>query len=65
MGIQMNIDTPDVSGPGNAGLEQQKINIAMPDWMLLSIDSEAERLGITRQAIIKIWIGEKIKSLSA
>jgi hypothetical protein len=55
----------DLRNSGSPGLEQQKINIAVPDWMLLVVDNEAEKLGITRQATIKIWICEKIKSLTA
>jgi hypothetical protein len=28
--------------------------------MVDSLDREAERLGITRQAVIKTWIGERL-----
>jgi len=33
-------------------------------WMIQSLDKEARRLGVTRQSIIKIWIAERLKSIS-
>jgi len=44
------------------GLELRKLSITIPEWMVQSLDSEAERLGITRQAIIKIWLDERLKA---
>ena len=31
-----------------------------PAWMVGTLDAEAARLGITRQAVIKTWIAERI-----
>jgi hypothetical protein len=42
--------------------EQQKVNLVLPIWMINDLDHEAEMLGVTRQAIIKLWIAEKIKT---
>ena len=33
--------------------EQRRVNVDFPIWMINSLDQEAKRLGITRQAIIK------------
>jgi hypothetical protein len=33
--------------------------------MIRSLDDEAERLGVTRQDVIKNWLDEKLQSLSA
>jgi hypothetical protein len=55
----------DVSNARRPGLEQRKISVLLPDWMIRSLDDEAERLGITRQAIVKIWLDEKMQSISA
>jgi hypothetical protein len=30
-----------------------------------SLDKEADRLGVTRQSIIKIWIAERLKEKTA
>lgn len=40
----------------------QRVNVDFPRWMVTALDGEATRLGVTRQAIIKVWIAEKIKS---
>jgi hypothetical protein len=42
------------------GLESEKVNVSLPSWMVKSLDSEADRLGVTRQAIVKIWLDEKL-----
>lgn len=39
----------------------QKINIDMPTSMLAKIDIIAEKIGISRQPLIKMWIHEKLK----
>lgn len=39
----------------------QSVSIEFPKWIVKSLDREAARLGITRQALIKIWIAEKLQ----
>jgi hypothetical protein len=39
----------------------KRINIDLPDWLLNSIDEEANRIGVTRQSILKVWIAERIE----
>ena len=39
----------------------RRVNVDFPDWMILSLDKEAKRLGVTRQAIIKVWIAERLE----
>jgi hypothetical protein len=55
----------DLSKARRPGLEQQKISISLPNWMVDSLDREAERVGVTRQAVIKLWLDERLKSQSA
>ena len=43
----------------------QKINVDMPVPMLKEIDAEADRLGINRQALIKVWLDDKLLSIKA
>jgi uncharacterized DUF497 family protein len=38
----------------------QRVNVDFPAWMVSTLDAEAARLGITRQAVIKTWIAERI-----
>ena len=42
------------------GLEQRRITLDIPAWMVHQLDREAMRLGITRQSVIKMWIAQKI-----
>ena len=39
-------------------LETQRVNVDLPRWMISSLDRKAERLGVTRQAVIKSWIAD-------
>ena len=41
--------------------EAKRVNVDFPMWMVNGLDREARRLGITRQALIKTWIAEKLK----
>jgi hypothetical protein len=45
--------------------EQRRVNVDFPNWMVHSLDREADRLGVTRQSIIKVWISERLKEKSA
>jgi hypothetical protein len=40
--------------------EQKRVNVDFPLWMIQSLDREAKRLGVPRQAIIKMWLAEKL-----
>jgi hypothetical protein len=43
------------------GLEQKRVNVDFPVWMIESLDREARRRGVTRQSIIKMWLADKLK----
>ena len=45
--------------------EQKRVNVDFPSWMVHSLDKEANRLGVTRQSIIKVWISERLKEKTA
>lgn len=51
----------DLNKKSRPGLTSKKINIEVPSWMLISLDKEAKKIGVTRQSIIKLWIAEKLK----
>jgi len=42
------------------GLKQRRVSVDFPAWMVQELDREAQRLGITRQSVIKFWISEKL-----
>lgn len=45
--------------------EAKRVNVDFPSWMIHSLDKEANRLGVTRQSIIKVWISERLKEKTA
>jgi uncharacterized DUF497 family protein len=49
----------DLAAIRRPGLEQRRVNVEFPLWMIESLDREARRLGVTRQSIIKAWIAER------
>ena len=51
----------DVAAIRRPALEQRRVNVDFPSWMIESLDREA-RLGVTRQSIIKVWIAERLES---
>jgi len=44
--------------------EQKRVNVDFPLWMIDLLDKEAERLGVPRQSIIKVWIAERLEKVS-
>lgn len=42
-------------------LEQRRVNVDFPAWVVDALDREARRLGVTRQSIIKMWIAERLE----
>ena len=39
----------------------KRVNLDLPKWLLDRLDREALKLNISRQAIIKIWLSEKVQ----
>jgi hypothetical protein len=54
----------DVSKARRPNLEPKRINIDFPTWMVQSLDDEARHIGVSRQAIIKTWLAERIQRLA-
>lgn len=46
------------------GHTSKRVNVDFPQWMVDSLDSEAKRLGVTRQSIIMFWLAERLESTS-
>jgi hypothetical protein len=51
----------DMSAARRPGLEQRRVNVDFPVWMIESLDREARRLGVNRQSIIKVWLAERLE----
>jgi hypothetical protein len=42
-----------------------RVNVDFPAWTVAALDREATRLGISRQALIKVWIAERLDQNSS
>ncbi len=45
------------------GLKPRRVSVDFPDWMVKDLDREAQKLGITRQSLIKVFISDKLKEI--
>ena len=43
--------------------QQRRINVDCPVWVIESLDREADRIGVTRQSLIKVWLTERLEKL--
>ena len=57
------IEYLDLSKTTRPNLEPKRINIDFPIWMVKKLDEEAQHIGVSRQAIIKTWLADKIMQL--
>lgn len=39
-----------------------RVNVDFPVWMIKRLDQEAVRLNVSRQAVIKMWLADRMKS---
>ena len=58
-------DYLDLSKAFRPGQEQKRVNVDFPVWMIERLDREAGRLGVPRQSLIKVWIGEHLERLKS
>lgn len=52
----------DWSKAQRPNIESRRVNIDFPAWVVQGLDQEARRLGVTRQALVKLWIAERLGS---
>ena len=45
----------------NAARRPKRVNVDFPAWVVEALDREARRLGVTRQALVKLWIAERLE----
>jgi len=57
------IEHLDLSTARRVNLEPKRINIDFPTWMVKKLDEEAQHIGVSRQAIIKTWLADKLMQL--
>jgi hypothetical protein len=59
------VDDLDLATARRVNQEQKRINVDFPSWVVESLDREAQRIGVTRQSIIKVWLVERLKAEAA
>lgn len=50
----------DLSKAVRPGHLAKRVNVDFPEWMVSSLDFEAEHYGVPRQSLIKVWIAERL-----
>jgi hypothetical protein len=50
----------DLTTAHRPGLDVRRVNVDFPEWIVHSLDQEARRLGVTRQALIKLWVADRL-----
>lgn len=52
----------DLSKATRSGLEPRRVSVDFPEWMVNDLDVLANKLGITRQSLIKVYIADRLKA---
>ena len=55
----------DMSKVQRSEQPHKRVNVVFPLWMINSLDKEATRLGVSRQSVIKVWLGERLQQQKA
>ena len=40
----------------------KRVNVDFPAWMVRSLDAQAQKRGVTRQALIKMWLADRLEA---
>lgn len=51
----------DYSKGTRPNLAQKRVNLDLPIWMIEKLDKEAKRLGVARQAIMKMFLAQHLE----
>ncbi len=53
-------DAVDWSKATRPNLKVRRVNIDFPAWVVEALDKEATRINVSRQALIKLWVAERV-----
>ncbi len=56
------LDYFDLSRARRGGITPKRVNIDFPEWMVRHLDREATKRGVTRQALIKMWLADRLEA---
>ena len=52
----------DWSSVHRPGLVAKRVNVDMPRHMVAKLDIQAKKRGVTRQALIKMWLADRLET---
>jgi hypothetical protein len=52
------VDPSTVRRPGTT---PRRVNVDFPEWIIRSLDEESRLVGVSRRALIKLWISERLQ----
>ena len=52
----------DWSKAHRPGLVAKRVNVDMPQHMVAKLDIQAKKRGVTRQALIKMWLADRLET---
>lgn len=57
------LDRLDLSTAIRPNLQPKRVNVDFPAWMVASLDRQAKKRGVTRQALIKLWLADRLETV--
>ena len=51
----------DMSSIRRPGVEPRRVNVDFPEWMIERLDWQSRLIGVSRQALVKLWVSERIQ----
>jgi hypothetical protein len=55
----------DWSSARRPGMEIKRVNVDFPVWMIARLDEQAKRRGVARQALIKMWLADRLDAIAS
>jgi hypothetical protein len=52
----------DLSTAKRIDTKPKRVNVDFPEWMVRSLDAQAQKRGVTRQALIKMWLADRLET---
>ena len=47
--------------PPQPAMELRRVTIDFPEWVIESLEAESRLIGVSKQAIVKMWIAERLQ----
>ncbi|WP_071129267.1 type II toxin-antitoxin system BrnA family antitoxin [Varibaculum massiliense] len=58
------LENPQVNSPLRS-IEQKRVTLTMPEWMIQGLDKQAADLAISRNAVINTYLAERLTEQAA